>query len=196
MRREQALRALPKSLCVKEKKMNDRAIILSLTALTVIVSGCIAPMDFKVPDALPANAQTKFTYDYQIPDTPKKVLWKRARDYFAGAYGDSRSVFRVMDEIDGTIIGKGSSSWLFGEATSPYSSTCYSDYHIRFAAKDNKARLQLEIINSAPAISPCKGWPLPSKQGYEVMKQSFNANSQALKNALEGKGASSDLKSF
>ncbi len=171
--------------------------LFTFAVFGLLVSGCMPAYDFfKVPDQLPSNAQTEFTYDYQITNTSKNELWKRARDYFAGAYGDSRSVFRVMDEKDGTIIGKGTSSWLLGGASNPYSTTCYSDYHIRFAAKDNKARLQLEIINSVPATSSCKGWPLPSKQGYADMRQSFNAINQNLKNALEGKGSSSDLKNF
>ena len=119
------------------------------------------------------TAERNFTYDYEIQNTTKSALWERARDYFAGAYGDSRSVFRVMDEEEGSIIGKGSATWPISSSLSQVS--CSTDYHIRFIAKDNKARLHMELIEGVPVGSECSGWPLPSQEGYEKIIQSFNA---------------------
>ncbi|ONF99865.1 hypothetical protein BWQ95_23825 [Aeromonas hydrophila] len=57
------------------------------------------------------------TYDYNIPNTNKDVLFKRARNHFATVYGDSRSVIRVQDEAEGLIIGKGAIDWKLGTDT-------------------------------------------------------------------------------
>jgi hypothetical protein len=121
------------------------------------------------------DAKTEFTFDYQVPSKSKGELWKSARDYFASAYGDSRSVFRVMDPEDGTIIGKGTASWML------MTNNCLTDYHIRFAAKDNKARLQFEIIRGVPPLSQCTGWPWPTESGYQEIVNSFSLTSTGLK---------------
>lgn len=169
----------------------DMVKIFQTLLLCVLISGCVT---YAQTEALPSGAKTEFTYDYDVPVTDKVELWKRARDYFAGVYGDSRSVFRVMDQDDGTIIGKGSASWLIGNP--PYTVACSTDYHIRFAAKDNKARLQLSIINGVPVASSCTGWPLPTKVGYQEIVASFSSLSNALESALNGGGASNDFKDF
>jgi hypothetical protein len=137
-----------------------------------------------------SDAKSEFTFDYQISGGTKNDLWKAARDYFAGAYGDSRSVFRVMDQEDGTIIGKGTASW------SLLASQCLTDYHIRFAAKDGKARLQFEIIRGVPALSQCAGWPWPSQSGYDKIVSNFTATSLGLESSLNGNSASDNLKDF
>tara|TARA_B110000259_G_scaffold185302_1_gene234027 strand:+ start:622 stop:1128 length:507 start_codon:yes stop_codon:yes gene_type:complete len=165
--------------------------IYSLVASVLLISGCVSGPPLVV---LSETAELEFTYDYEMQNTEKSVLWKRARDYFAGAYGDSRAVFRVMDEEEGTIIGKGGASWAISSPV--VSIVCVTDYHIRFIAKDNKARLQLKIIEGVPAGSVCTGWPLPSQEGYGKVVQSFNSNSEALKNALSGQGATNDFKDF
>jgi hypothetical protein len=91
------------------------------------------------------DAQREFTYDYKIEGQSKDELWQRAKFFFVDSYGDSRAVFRDLDKEEGVIIGRGSTTWsLLGER-------CSSDYHVRFAAKDYKARLQLEIIDGVPA---------------------------------------------
>lgn len=136
------------------------------------------------------NVQREFTYDYAIQGKTQADLWKNARNYFAESYGDSRAVFRIMDEQDGTIIGKGLATWMLA------TNTCYTEYHIRFAAKDDKARLQFELIEGVPPLTQCKGWPWPSESGYENIVTQFNATSKELKNALMGKGSSSKLKDF
>ena len=168
--------------------MSIKSILLTLIVLS---SGCATYIPL---ERLGNETKTTFTYDYEIESTNQNKLWKSARDYFAGAYGDSKSVIRVIDESEGTIIGKGTFSWLMG--SSQYTITCLTDYHIRFIAKDNKARLQLEIINSVPPLSKCTGWPLPSKNGYDLMLKSFQANSNALEIALNGGGSTNDFKDF
>ena len=165
--------------------------LYSLIISALFIGGCASTPPLVT---LSDTAELTFTYDYEMQNIEKSVLWKRARDYFAGAYGDSRSVFRVMDEEEGTIIGKGGASWPVG--SSVYQILCTTDYHIRFIAKDNKDRLQMKIIEGVPALSKCTGWPLPSQQGYETIVQSFNSNSEALKNALSGQGATNDFKDF
>jgi hypothetical protein len=71
--------------------------------------------------------ETEFTFDYQVHQS--KANLESARDYFASACGDSRSVFRVMDPEDGTIIGKGTASWML------MTNNCLTDYHIRLLRK-------------------------------------------------------------
>tara|TARA_B110000879_G_scaffold66666_1_gene93390 strand:- start:468 stop:974 length:507 start_codon:yes stop_codon:yes gene_type:complete len=164
---------------------------IAIFVISILVSACATQMPI---EPLPADAKTEFTYDYSIPDTEKATLWKRARDHFAGAYGDSRSVFRVMDESEGTIIGKGVSFWAFGNP--PYTVPCLTEYHIRFAAKDNKARLQISLINEVPASSRCTGWPLPTKIAYQEIVSSFVDHSNSLETALNGGGDVNDFKNF
>lgn len=118
-------------------------------------------------------------------------LWRNARDYFAGVYGDSRSVFRVMDENDGTLIGRGLAPWKI-----PGGSECSTEYHIRFAAKDNKARVQFELIEGVPPTSPCSGWPLPSQDGYDSIKRSFAMTAKEVEGALKGGGGKNKFKDF
>ncbi len=168
--------------------------VVVLFFVFISLSGCVSMLT-EPSQMMPKEAQRRFTFDYRVDGVTKSELWRRARDYFAGAFGDSRSVFRVMDEKDGTLIGKGtSSSWLY--TIGSVFLLCESAYSIRFAAKDNKARLQMEIIDGAPPTSKCQGLPLPTIEGYEQMKLSFMGASKDLKEALEGKGASSDLKDF
>ncbi len=159
--------------------------LLSVALILIIVTGCVSVQPLK------SDVQKLFTYDYQILGQSQNELWKRARDYMATQFGDSRSVIRVMDEKDGTILGKGMITWpLVGTAR------CPSEYHFRFAAKEAKARLQLEIINGVPAYSDCVGWPLPSESGYTHVVSSFNAIAKDLENSLNGKGATTNLKDF
>jgi len=158
-------------------------LVLALAGVVFVFWGCagMGPAS--------KNVQREFTYDYVINGKSKSELWKNARNYFAEAYGDSRAVFRIMDEQDGTIIGKGTVSWKLFDS-------CYTDYHVRFAAKDNKARLQFELIEGVPPLSPCTGWAWPTQSGYDEIVAKFNATSKELENALMGKGSSSKLKNF
>lgn len=161
--------------------------IFLLSAL-LFLSGCPATLNLPMP--VESNVQKIFTYDYSIPDTPKKTLFSRARNLFAESYGDSRVVFRVEDESEGLLIGKGLSSWFLLQ------SYCYTGYNIRFAAKDNKARLQLEVLEGAPPESHCKGWPMPSEDGYKEMVSNFESFSARMDQALRGKGTVDNFKNF
>jgi len=156
--------------------------LLVLTA--ALFSGCAGMM------YADKNAQKIFTFDYNIADKSQSVLWKSGRDYFAGIFGDSRAVFKVSDETEGTMIGQGLATWSLA------SNVCKTSYHIRFAAKDSKARLQLEIIEGVPLGSPCSGYPWPSANGYTEIVDSFNKMALELENALKGKAAESDFKNF
>ena len=165
--------------------------ILMPTLLILILSGCV-PF-FPDMTLAPRDAQREFTYDFVVAGKSKSEIWKSARDFFAETYGDSRAVFRVMDEQDGTIIGRGASGWSLFEASS---STCVTDYHVRFAAKDNKARLQFEIIEGVPPHSPCTGWPWPTQKGYDAITQSFAGTASSLNVVLLGQSPGGKLKDF
>jgi len=160
--------------------------------MRILVSSVIVLMLTACTGLMPVrdDVKSEFTFDYQIPGKTKDELWKSARDFFAGTYGDSRSVFRVMDQVDGTIIGKGTASWaLLGNE-------CITDYHVRFAAKDAKARLQFEIIRGVPPLSKCQGWPWPTEDGYNEIVNSCMLVSIGLEASLRGEGNSNKLKDF
>jgi len=168
-------------------------ILLPLFSL-LFLSGCSSYNIPKVPIPEPISSDTQmvFTYNFDVPSTKKSLLWKRARDYFAGSYGDFRSVFSVMDKEDGTLIGNAVTNWYLFSGT-PYVAKCSTKYHVRFVANNNKARLQLEIINGAPATSGC-GWDLPTEKGYKKIVGSFALNAKAVEKALNGEGASNTFK--
>jgi len=136
------------------------------------------------------KAQT-FTYT-ELSDN-KIELWKKARNYIATVYGDSKAVLRVEDEREGSLIGKGLIRWkIFDSVLSPY---CYSKYDIRFIAKDHKARLQLELLQGVPATSTCN-WALPSNYGYEQVLNQFSSMSEAIESALRGDGKLESMQDF
>jgi len=133
------------------------------------------------------NAKRIFTYDYSVVGVEKDVLWTRARDYFAKAFGDSRSVLRVQDQESSTLMGKGAASWSLATGV------CASEYDIQFMAKDGKARLQLELNEGVPSYSSCSGWSWPSKSGYEEIVSGFHTFSNDLETALKTKSSFSDF---
>ncbi|TLX47530.1 hypothetical protein C1E24_08940 [Pseudoalteromonas phenolica] len=122
-----------------------------------------------------------------VPSVEKDELWTRARDYFAKSFGDSRSVLRVQDKESATLIGKGAASWMLAM------NVCANEYDIQFMAKDGKARLQLELIESVPSYSNCQGWAWPSKSGYQEIIKSFNSFSTDLETALKSQSSFSDF---
>jgi Domain of unknown function (DUF4468) with TBP-like fold len=144
----------------------------SVLVILVFLVGCVGMASH--------NVQKEFTYDFLLPGKSKNVLWQNARDYFAGAYGDSRVVFRVADEKDGTLIGRGLAPWML------IANNCTVEYHIRFAAKDGKARLQYELIEGVLGQGPCPGWPWPSEEGYKEITQSFSETAKNLEHELKG----------
>ena len=164
-------------------------ILLVISAL--IVTGCaVSSKTNKSKEPM----QSTFTYNYEVKEKIKPDLWRSARDYFASAYGDSRSVFRVMDKKDGTIIGQGTLAWSRQVLLAHYN--CSINYHIRFIAKDNKARLQFELIDNPSSESSCDGYSLPIAKGHEKIKKEFSSIDNQLKLALQNKDAMSDFKSF
>ena len=126
----------------------------------------------------------------------EKILFARARDYMATAYGDSRSVIRVQDENEAVIIGKGAVTWRMLPNNS-LSGSCSTEYNIRFIAKDEKARLQVELIYGAPVYSSCINWKAPSPAAYRYdVLPSFDQLSKDLGSALKGLGAGNSFKDF
>src|SRR5690606_4851272 len=136
-----------------------RSLILSTTVFTLgLLTGCAAPQMGPGATMVTEDVLQPHTYDYNISSATKDVLFQRARDYFATSFGDSRSVIRVQDEGEGLILGKGAAQWSVHPASSPYPVlSCYSEYDVRFMAKDGKARLQVELIRGAPSYSVCSG---------------------------------------
>jgi len=133
------------------------------------------------------DAQRTFVYDYQVEAVDKDELWVRARDYFAEAYGDSRSVLRVQDKDTHRLIGKGAATWAL------MSNNCASEYNLKFQSKDGKARLQLDLLEGAPSFSACSGWLWPTESGYQSIVADFASLSNGLERALNEKSTFSDF---
>ncbi len=145
---------------------------ISISIVLALLTGCAGMAS--------RDVQREFTYDFLLPGKSQNILWQNARDYFAGVYGDSRVVFRVADEKDGVLIGRGFAPWgLVGNI-------CTTEYHIRFVAKDGKARLQYELIEGLLGKGSCPGWPWPSEEGYKEITKSFTDSSKSLEYALKG----------
>ena len=133
-----------------------------------------------------------FTYTDLTGD--KEQLWNRANNYFASAYNNSKAVLRTSSQIQGTIIGKGIVSWKI--RSDFYIKPCYSEYQIRFVAKEHKARLQLELLEGTPPLSNCVYWTLPGGYGYQQVMDEFNEISSGLGKALRGEGKIESMKDF
>ena len=104
--------------------MSSKKIIISVLSI-FLVGGCASGPEWT---QISEKDIKPMTYDYNIPNTNKDVLFKRARNHFATVYGDSRSVIRVQDEAEGLIIGKGAIDWKLGTDTlAPIS--CSSSYN-------------------------------------------------------------------
>lgn len=175
-----------------------RPLLLGTTIFTFsLLTGCATPQMGPGATMIADDIPQPQTYDYTIASASKDVLYQRARDYFATSFGDSRSVIRVQDASEGLILGKGATSWNIetGMTFAPIT-TCYSEYDVRFMAKDGKARLQVELIRGAPSYSACSHWELPTVTGYQKVLEGFNTFSKNLGTALEGKGSSEDFRNF
>jgi hypothetical protein len=130
--------------------------------LALFLSACagLGPM-------MDSDFKHEFTYDYTAAGKSKTEIWTAARNFMALTYNDSTKVIKVADETNGTLIG----SAIIGWQIAPYSSVfCKYDYSIKFAAKDGKARLQLDLLNP---IGGC-GWDRPSEAGYQQITAQFN----------------------
>lgn len=138
----------------------------------MFISGCATMVD--------QNFKHEFTYDYNVPGKTKAELWKSARNFIAATYGDSTKVIRVADEEAATLIGMGIVGWTIDPLGMQ---SCNYNYSIKFAAKDGKARLQLDLQN---VIGGC-GWDRPSDAGYQQIADQFNGIGAKLGETLSGK---------
>lgn len=145
----------------------------------------VTPMDESAP--------TTFTYDYKNLDASKSELFNRARNFLATNYGDTNEVLRVVDESEGIIIGRGSSPWTINKLAG---NQCSTTHNVKFAAKENRARLQFELVSGAPAYSGCPGWDMPTIDGYKEIKTDFDNFSERLEQALKGQGVDSSFSDF
>ena len=141
---------------------------LILISVTLLLVGC-----YKFIELTPE--MKKFEYTYQVPGKDKKKIWKLARNHFASSYGDVRSVISVMDEEEGTMIGKGNVSWCFDPPIC--SVICWNDYRIRFDAEDGKAKLKINLVKG---LKDCR----LTEEGYERIKNHFYAFDLSLKGTL------------
>ena len=156
----------------------------------IFLTGCVA-----IPPIVKEDSITPSTYNYTELNADKNTIFIRARDHFATIYGDSRSVIRVQEQKEGIILGKGAIDWIL-DISGIGNLQCTAEYNVRFLAKDNKARLQLELINGAPSYSKCSGWPLPTETAYKKIQTEFDAISIQLEKALKGLGSVESFKDF
>lgn len=140
-----------------------------IVLIAVLLAGCAGR---QIGD----DARTSFTYSYSVSGVSEQELWNRARNHFAMGFNDLNSVFPVQDMENAVLIGRGRVSW------SSMFSTCSTGYHILFQSRDNQARLELSLIESAPP--GCNGMTLPNDKAYPRIVNSLNAISSGLEQAL------------
>lgn len=164
---------------------------IAAVSLLLTIQGCQS-----TPDDRPISKEQLEvkTYTYVDLSASKETLWLRARDYLASTYVDSKTINRVSDKDEGIWIGYASTRWKMLDTT--FTQNCLSDYQIRFVAKDNKARLQLELLDATPPLSMCRGWSLPSGYGYKQIMAEFDQISRGLEHALRGQSKLDDMKDF
>ena len=142
---------------------------LVLLTVSVFLVGCLPTF---LGDLTPK--MKNFQYSYKVEGKNKSQIWKLTRNHFALVYGDVRSVLRVQDEEEGTLIGKGKVKWSFDPPIN--SLYCWHDYNILFTAEDGKANLKLALIEGGT----CR----LTEEGYKVIKNDFRVLNIGLKNAL------------
>lgn len=165
-----------------------------LIAGAFALAGCSA-----IPaDSYPiTNEPREFTYDFQVPGKSKAEIFKAAQQHFSMAYGDGRAVERSANEADGIYTGKALIRWtLLANQGGFIKTQCLSNYEIIFIAKDGKARLQLALLEGAPPLSNCQGWPLPPKSDYPQIATQFNDSAKKLESALQGNSKLDSLRNF
>lgn len=145
--------------------------------VVILLSGCSTPTPPEIKPILLSDIKAQ-TFTYSELKGQQGALWEKARHHIAATYGKSQPVLRVENELNGTLLGKGVIRWKLQEGAS--SVYCYSDYDIRFMARDNKARFQLKLLAGIPEISECSDWELPSKYGYEQILHEFKEMSDRL----------------
>jgi hypothetical protein len=111
---------------------------------------------------------------YEIPT--KKLLKESlriSRIFLAEQYEDSTKVIKFIDETEGLIVGKATENWFL--VMGNMSVRCQSSYSINIQANNNLVILKLNLENRAPSTSRCKGWDLPTQDGYKIIVESFNS---------------------
>ena len=53
--------------------------------------------------------------------------------------------------------------------------------------------MQIELLNRVPALSECKGFPLPHEKGYNQIKLEFRDLNLGMKEALNKKSSLDDF---
>lgn len=152
-------------------------------SILAILSGCV---EMNTVDE--SKYQREYVFDYTVPGKSKAEIFKTARDSLAMSYGDSNKVFRVLDENDGTIIGKGIVKW---QIASGFTTYCAYDYNIKFMSKDNRGRLQL-TIGGLSNLQDCKAWDIPSVYGNEQISDQMNEIGTLLGKALNSGKSNSE----
>jgi hypothetical protein len=157
-----------------------------IAVLASYLTGCATTSQMEVSPL----TQRVFTYDFQLQGKSKRELFNLGRNHIATTYGDSEKVIRVSDKEEGLILGKALSMWpvLFIE--------CPVEYHIRFAAKEHRARVQYELINKRPAISKCTGWPWLTAAGYEKITNDFKKYAEDFESSLNDKSEAASFTKF
>ncbi|MDH6185479.1 hypothetical protein H4V98_002863 [Polaromonas sp. CG_23.6] len=162
------------------------------SAMVLALMGCVT-----IPlDQMPITTEKReFTYEYAAPGKSKKELFKDAKNYFAMSYGNSKEVSRLEDQDQGTIIGKAVAEWnLSNNSLLIPHIPCASNYNIIFIAKDERARLQLTLVEGAPMLS-C-GWTSPPKRDYPQIVEQFNRIADGVGSAIKNQSAVDRLKNF
>ena len=154
---------------------------IPIFTLCLALTGCAMP-DQRMNELI-TTEKRDFTYDYTIKGVDKNSLFKRARNHLATAVGDSKDVIRVEDAEQGVLIGRASASWIIHGGMG-ITVPCYSSADFYFIAKDEKAHLSLKIVEGIPVPAACK-WPLPSRDGYTQIVQTFENWSNELGTSLK-----------
>ncbi|PQJ89225.1 hypothetical protein [Aliivibrio sifiae] len=158
--------------------MKKQSVVLILATL---FSGCstqLSPFDSPIT-VFDIEAQT---FTYSGLNGKEAALWEKARRHITLAYGKNQPILRVENKASGTLLGKGVVRWK--SPSSLDSVECYSEYDIRFMARDHKARLQLTLLPGVPTLSGCENWGLPSQFGYEQILNKFELMSDSLHSVL------------
>lgn len=164
-------------------------------AAALLLTGCISAT--LPPEKMPITTEKReFLYDYSVPGASKDQLYTRANDYLAVSYIDSKSVSRVEDKERGTIIAKAVTPWKFTTDTPlmPYV-MCYQNYNIVVIAKDDRARLQLTMVDGPRVTSSC-GWTLPPQRDYPQIVSQFEDIAKGFGEALKGNSNIEKIRDF
>ena len=133
------------------------------------------------------EVQLIFTYDYVVENADAEELFNRAGEYFSLSFNDFKEVNRTSSLTTRTIIGKALIAWSFSVLE------CYTQYDIKFATKDSKARLQLTLKKTPSIVSNCGAYDLPSNEGYEKILTDFTYLSSGLEDALSADASWKDF---